>query len=354
MRTTFYSALICAVLAGPPPARAAELGPRITFSGQEYDFGKVFAGTIVAHAFVVSNAGDQRLVISNVEPECRCTVIGNWDQARELAPGAVVEIPVRFDSSAFEGEVSKTVAVTSNDKLSRSATLTLRGIVQKLIAITPPFVSIAFPPEASSNATGIVRLLNQTDHDVSLGAPSSSSGSFQAKLRTIKKGREFELAVTAIPPFPTGDTAGTISMQTSLTNLPLLTVTAVAMVQPVLEMAPLQIMLPRPLAAWTTNVITVTNNGSRAVVLSAPVISDPRASLELKTLIPGRKFQLVAAFPPGFELARGQSVQITVNSDSSSRPQLTLPIRQVPPDGDAMGPGPRGYFRPRPRPTTPP
>jgi hypothetical protein len=102
----------------------------------------------------------------------------------------------------------------------------------------------------------------------------------------------------------------------------------VARVQPALEATPWELVLPRQIIAWTTNLVTITNNANRAVVLFDPQVSDPRARVELKTIIPGRSFRLAAAFPPGFELAPGQSVQLSINSDNPSRPLLTVWVRQ--------------------------
>ncbi len=310
---------------------AQQMGPRLTFTASEWNFGTVFAGSPVKHAFLASNVGDQPLVISDVVPQCHCIMVEDWP--RTIAPGKSAEILILLDTSALEGDVSKAVTVISNDPRSPTQTLSLAGTVRKPLEVSPPFASIQLAPDASTTSTNIVLVINHTGEPVVLSDPVSSSAAFKATLQTIKPGKEFEVAISATPPLPSGNTAGIVSLKTSWPNLPMLEITAVAMVQPVLEAAPWEIVLPRQIASWTTNLITITNNGTKAIALSAPKVSDPRANVDLKTIVPGRSFQLVAAFPPGFELLPGQSAQLSVNSDSTSRPVITVPIRQ-----DSTGP----------------
>lgn len=320
----FIQPAIC--LSEQPADAAKQTAPRLTFSTNEYNFGTVFGGTIVEHTFLATNTGGQPLKISEAVPECHCTAVEVWPET--IQPGKTAEILVQLDTSAQEGEVFKSVSVVSNDPLSPDQTLSMVGMVRKPLEVIPPFASVLLPPEQTSSSTSLVRVVNQTDQSVNLSDPTSSSGPFKATLRTVKPGREFELSVTAVPPLPSGNTAGIISLKTSWTNLPELSITAVARVQPVLEVAPWEVVLPPKITTWTTNLVTITNNAPGAIALSGPKVSDPRAMVELKTIVPGRYFQLAAAFPPGFNLSPKQSVQLSVNSDNASRPVITVPVRQ--------------------------
>jgi hypothetical protein len=333
----FYAVLICAgLMATPahlsgqpaPPAATNALGPRMTFATNAYHFGKVTAGTLVKHVFIVTNTGDQTLEILKVAPGCHCTTVGDWTHAHKIEPGQTGEIPIQLDTGAFRGDVTRTITVTSNDKLAPVQMLTLAGTIWKIIEVSPQFAYINVMPDAPSNSTSVVHIMNQSDEPVTLSAPTSANGSFKAELKTIKPGKEFEVTITAVPPLAPGNTAGTISIKTSLTNMPVLNITAIAMMQSAVGVVPLQIVLPPQIVAWTTNLVTIANNGSKALALSDPEVSDKRASVELKTITPGRSFQLAAVFPPGFELAPGQQAQLSVKSDNASRPVISVPIRQ--------------------------
>ncbi len=331
-----YAALICAgLMAAPaqlsgqpaPSAATNALGPRLTFLTNEYHFGRVLAGTLVKYVFIASNAGDQTLEISRVTPGCHCTTAGNW--AHQIEPGKTGEIPIQFDSGSFRGDVTKPITVASNDKLAPNQTVMLRGTVWRAIEVNPQFAYINVIPDAPSNSTSVVHITSQSDEPVTLSNPTSANGSFKAELKTVTPGKEFELTITALPPLPPGNTSGTISVKTSLTNMPVINITAMAMVQPAVGVAPSQIVLPPQLDRSTTNRVTITANGSKALALSDPEVSDKRVSVEIKETAPGRVFQLAAVFPPGFRLAPGQQAQLSVKSNNAERPVIVVPIRQA-------------------------
>ena len=332
-----HAAFICAALVateanlcGQPasPAPATPLGPKMVFLTNEYQFGKVMAGEQVRYVFIVSNAGDQTLVISNVAPGCHCTTAGNW--AHQVEPGKTGEIPIKFDSGSFRGDVTKAIMVTSNSKLTPNQTLMLRGSIQKAIEISPQFAYMVVMPDAPSNATTVVHITGQIDQPITLSEPTSANSSFKAELKTIKPGKDFEVLITALPPLHTGNNSGTISIKTSLTNMPVLSINVAAMVQPSLSVVPPQITLMPQVNGWITNHVTIAANGSKALALSDPEVSDPKISVELKETSPGRAFQVTTVFPPGYQIASGQSVQLSVKSNNPDRPVIVVPIRQYP------------------------
>src|SRR5215207_9677992 len=81
------------VLAQPTPVAVNADGPRIKFSEDTFDFGKVKFSDVLGHDFIVTNTGNAPLVISSVMPACGCTVTGTWD--REIQPGQTGKIPIQ-------------------------------------------------------------------------------------------------------------------------------------------------------------------------------------------------------------------------------------------------------------------
>jgi hypothetical protein len=341
-----YAVLLCAGfmatpvhLSSQPAPRAAtgESGPKLTFTTNEYHFGKVIAGAQVKYVFIASNSGDQTLKISNVAPGCHCTTAGI--RSLQIEPGKTGEIPIQFDSGSFRGDVRKNITVTSNDKLAPNQTLLLIGTIWRAIEVSPQFAYINITPDSPSNPSTVVHITNQGAEPITLSDPTSASGAFKAELKTIKPGKEFEVTVTALSIVTPGNTSGTISLKTSLTNMPVLNITAVAMMQPALAVVPAQIVLPPQITGWTTNVITITANGSKMLVLSSlAACCDKAIKVELKEINPGRVFQLVAAFPPGFQVAAGQEAELSVKSNNAQHPVITVPIRQL--SHQAVIPGP--------------
>ena len=128
--------------------------------------------------------------------------------------------------------------MTSNDKLAPKQTITLQGTIWKAIEVSPQFAYINVMPDAPSNSTSVVHITNQSDEPMTLSNPTSANGSFKAELKTIKPGKEFEVTITAVPPLAPGNTPGTISVKTSLTNMPVINITTIAMMQPAVKAAP--------------------------------------------------------------------------------------------------------------------
>jgi hypothetical protein len=333
---SFYTVLLCAGLTATPlrlsgqaasPAAAEPLGPRIAFATNEFHFGQVIAGTLVDYTFIASNAGDQTLAIFSTSASCPCTTVEDWD--REVEPGKTGKIPIQFDSSDFRGDVAKTITVNSNDKLAPEQTLAIRGMVRRGIQFTPKLAYINIVPDAPSASTNVVRLSNQSEESVTLSDPTSDNTSFKAELKTIAPGREFDVTVTAAPPLAVGSTTGTVSIRTSLAYMPVINIPTIAMLHPAVNVTPPQIILPPRIDDWTTNIVTITANGTNVLALSDATVSDERASVELNETTPGHVFQLAVIFRPGFVVATGRQAQLSVKSNNAECPVIVVPVRQA-------------------------
>jgi len=72
--------------------------------------------------------------------------------------------------------------------------------------------------------------------------------------------------------------------------------------------------------------------------LSDPVLSVKGVDVHLEELQPGRSFTVTLKFPAGFEIARGEKVELSVKSNHPQFTVIKVPVVQAP----------------RPGPTTPP
>lgn len=100
-----------ATLANP---QAAPAGPStsVAFSESDFKFGKIKKGDKVEHVYEVTNTGTNPLVISEVKPACGCTVP---DYTKDpILPGQKGKITLKFDSTNFDGMVTKQAEVFAN------------------------------------------------------------------------------------------------------------------------------------------------------------------------------------------------------------------------------------------------
>jgi len=303
-------------------------GAKIQFATPIYDFGKEHSGTVVKHDFIFTNVGNATLYITNVQSYCGCTVAGEW--TREVEPGKTGSIPIEFRTAQLTGGITKAITVSCNDRVLRDQVVQMTGTLWRAIDVNPLFTILTIPAESSSNASSVVRIVNNEEVPLQLSQPTSSNPAFTAEVITNKAGKEFDLVVRANPPAQPNNQQAIINLKTSSTNIPALNITALAIVQPLVVVAPQQITLqggPLPHALPVT--LQLFNNSTNSLVLSEPSINSPEVRLELKEEEPGRKFSLTVAFPAGFEIPAGQRLELKLNSSLAQLPVIKVPVMQL-------------------------
>jgi hypothetical protein len=311
-----------------PQSPAGVVGPRIQFATPVYDFGKMKNGETVKYSYVFTNIGDRLLEVSNVHASCGCTTSGEY--SRQVEPGKTGNIPIQFSSGSFHGDVTKMITVTCNDATQPTVMLQLKAHIWKPVEIIPQFAALQVTMESPLNTT-TVRIVNNEETPLMLSAPQSSNPAFAAELKTTQPGKEYELVVRTVPPLPTGTVQGQISMKSSSTNLPVVNITAWANVQPSVMVTPAQIVLPAtPLANLKPYTILIRNNATNSLVLTDPTVNAQGVEVHLKEFQPGRYFSLTVTFPAGFEIAPGDSIELSLKSNHPQFPVIKVPIQQSP------------------------
>src|SRR6185295_6536154 len=98
--------------------------------------------------------------------------------------------------------------------------------------------------------TKVVRIVNHLDKPLDLSELQCTNSAFKAELKTVKPGSEFELLITAVPPFTSPSINTLVSLKTSSPSRPTITVNAYVMVEQAVMVTPSQVTLPAgPLAA---------------------------------------------------------------------------------------------------------
>ncbi len=329
------------------------LGPRIKFATPIADFGRVMCGEIVKQTYIFTNTGDQVLTLANVAPGCGCTAAGNWTKTVE--PGNTGSIPIQLQTVNFNGPVTKFVTVTCNDKTQPTTILQLKGTIWKAVEISPPNANFSITADGQNTSTTL-KITNNTEEPLILFPPTSNNSALAAEIRTNVPGRGYDLIITRLPPLSPGAIQGQITIKTSFTNPPVLLVSVWADVKPPVLVTPVQLALPQaPLPATRTFTVTIQNFTTNALVLSDPAVSDPKVSLQMKELQPGRYFNAMLAFPQGYEIARDQQVEFSVKTSNPKVPIVKVPILQQPrPTPPANPPQPAAKHVLPPLPPVPP
>jgi len=302
-------------------------GPKIEFATQIFDFGKVSAGELVRHDFVFTNTGRALLEITAVRPGCGCTTAGTWD--RRVKPGQTGVIPLQFNSANFDGKVAKSATVTCNDPVKSNLVLQITGTVWKPIEITPLMAIFKVSDELQTNEAKVVRIVSHLDEPITLSDLQCTNQAFQAELKTVKPGKEFELHITAVTPFTARSINTLVSLKTSSPRMPTINVGAYLTVEKAVVVTPNQIRLPAgPLAASLNRAIMIRNNGTNSLALSDASVNFPGAEVRVQETQPGRLFNLTVSFPAGFQIKADQKLEVTLKSNHPKFPLIKVPVFQ--------------------------
>ena len=330
----FLLARIASVGAEPTPAapsaaqKAPAGGPQIHFVQPYFDFGRVPSGTIVTNAFVFKNVGDQVLEISEVRSACGCAAVESFD--RRVKPGESGTIPVVFDSSKSSGISTKPITVISTDTNQPSVVLYIRAAVYKPIDALPTVAAFSFGPDLQTNATKVIRLINNLDEPVTLSPPVCTNRAFRAELKTIQEGKEFEMLVTVQPPLPPGALTAVITLKSSSPKMPMVSVNAYAVVQPAVKISPpLLTLQPGPVAKLTTFSVSIQNQSTNALSLSNPAVNADGIEVKLVEVKPGQRFNLEVTVPAGFQAPRGKAIAVALKCNHLQSPVVKIPIVQM-------------------------
>ncbi len=342
---SMLSSVLAAVQAAPGAAPAAapdDSGPRIVFATNVYDFGKIKAGDPVKFTYSFTNTGNEMLIITNVQPSCGCTTAGDW--THQVEPGKSGTIPIQFNSGNYNGTVVKTVTVTCNDKTQPTIPLQLKGTIWKPIDVNPQFAVMTIPAESVTPVKTVVHIVNNMDEPLNVFTPESNNKAFSAELQTNTPGKDYSVTITGVGPFEAPNLQGQITLKTSTTNTPTISITAWANVQQAIVVSPPQITLPAgPLPLKQTMTATIQYNGTNSLRLTEPTLDLKGVEVSLGETQPGKLFTATMNFPEGFEMPAGVSPQLIIKSSHPKYPEIKVPIAQLPrpvliPQQPAAGP----------------
>jgi hypothetical protein len=309
-----------------PPAATNGIGPKIQFETMVHDFGRAKCGDQVKYTYIFTNVGDQLLELSGVQA-CGC-ITADW--TKKVEPGQTGAVPIGFNSASYNGPVIKTIAVTCNDRTNPRPMLQFKGTVWKPIEVSPQMAVLNLTADSPLTSVTVV-ITNNMPEPITLSALQCNNPAFAVQLKTNQPGKEFRLVIAPAAPLPPGTSQAQITLKTSSTNTPVISITALANVKPPVTVNPPQIVLPTaPLAHAQTNTIILINNSTNAMVLSELMVNATGVEVQLKELLLGREFTAALTFPQGFEIAPGQKAELTIKLSLPMLPTLRVPILQAP------------------------
>ncbi|MBT0662812.1 DUF1573 domain-containing protein [Geobacter pelophilus] len=194
MKATLYICFILLALS----AATASAAPQIQVQRPSHNFGTLIQGKKLDYTFLIKNTGDSPLKILHIRPACGCTAANASSPV--VNPGKTSEIKVTFNSANFFGNVSKTIAVESNDPTTPVITLTLAGNIIEELAVKPKQLNLGqVKPDVA--VTNYVTVENRGSKTVKLTAVKTPMPQLSIKTdkTMLKPGESARISVTITP-----------------------------------------------------------------------------------------------------------------------------------------------------------
>lgn len=106
-----------------------ENAPKIKFDSRDFNFGSVKQGEIIKHSFMLTNLGEEDLIIRKVTPNAGCII--ETQPKQTIKKGEKTSIDVIINTRERIGKIHKTVTVISNDPENPTIMLSLFGSLIK-------------------------------------------------------------------------------------------------------------------------------------------------------------------------------------------------------------------------------
>ena len=219
-----YLLLLLTFLILPTTVLAA---PHLQAETTLFNFGQVAEGSKTEHTFRFQNTGDSPLVISKVRSSCGCTAA--LLSAKELAPGEWGELKATFNSKGFQGAVTKTIYVYSNDPNQQKTRFRLQGKVQRELLVSPSRLRFSGGKEKTS-FTATINLRNDGATQLFLSDLKTTSGELQADLSSsqLAPGKSVQIDISLAPSTDKSRFAGYVTLRTSSPRTPMIRIPVTA------------------------------------------------------------------------------------------------------------------------------
>jgi len=331
--------------APPPPADqpvaepvdrsdAAEGGPRLELSAEEWDFGSKWSGEPCSTEITITNVGDAPLKILKIRSSCGCTALE--PRRRELSPGESDKMTLSYNTKKDKEQVSQTIRLETNDPERPRVTIRVTGTVRKVYDAKPANRITFAKIERDSLTTQSIELRNNMEEEVVLKLkPFDEPPPFEIKLEEIEPGRVYQLSATTKPPLKLGANSVNIVLETGLEKFPSLTIPASAYIAPRVYVKPSRLPVSPQVATSFKRRVRVFYRADEPVEIKEVKSSHP--DLIKVDLLPPRKpvnpkattpfHELRVTLPPAADLPKGGG-RIEIHTDHPS-PEYQKLVVQV-------------------------
>ncbi len=299
-----------------PPASTgttSNQAPSWEVEDRVHDFGTVWTGRMIIHAFNIKNTGTAPLTLTKPKAYCSCSSADSYPEVIE--PGKVGTLTYRLDMKNKAGPVHEKLESMTNDPRKPALLFEMRGFARTVCELEviedlalsegrlPPDRAAQVPKARGDfgrvkedeivrrvirmkNTSGVpLDLTLQPINSASITHPTQGTRSappmFEATLAVIEPGEIYDLTIVGKPPFAIGYNGTAFHFKTGIPDQSTYSLNAVAFCPPRVEVTPTRIVYNVDRATSKRRPIKITNNGTTLMRVTAVATSNPDISVTL-------------------------------------------------------------------------
>lgn len=318
------------------PAAASTSAPKIVLVDEKVDVGTVPKGELIKQVFKVKNTGKGDLHITDVKPSCGCTV-SEFDKV--IKPGAEGKILLTVETKNFQGPISKTALVVTDDPTSPQMTIFLTANVKPYVETLPwGFFRInALTGEAAS--ADLVLVSDEPDFKPTKAEVNQSF--LKVKMEPVpekervpnKNPNQYKVTLTSDANAPEGLLSGVVKVMTGTAKQPELDLNISGAIKSTISITPLAVNFgnldPRG-EAVKRNVLIINNNlKNEKFAVTNVQTSVPGISAEIKPM-ENDKSRVQVVLTVDKNIKKGVfDGELKIKTNDSAKGEIKVPIKGV-------------------------
>jgi hypothetical protein len=295
------------------------------------DVGIVPKGDKVVHDFLIRNEGDAPLQITDVKAACGCTVV---DYDKTIAPGQTGKVHAELDTVTFNGAISKSVTVYTNDPEHAQLDLTVWAKVEPFIKTKPGYARYITVQGEEKTGTITQNLWSPdgTPFDVvKVDSPfpylttSFREATPEERVADVQ-GKQWRVEMTLSNDAPVGALADHVQIVTTHPRQKMVPIPVSGFVRPVLAVTPPEGNLGSVKLDTARRVtFNVRNFSTKPIKITSAEGGLPGAKTEIESVQDGKEYQVRVILAP--DMAKGPfSGKLTLRTDNPKNPVIEVPL----------------------------
>jgi hypothetical protein len=244
-------------------------------------------------------------------------------------------IRATLKTKGFNGPVSKSILVMTDDPSQPTTTLVIKALVRPYVEVLPrPLVRF----NATQNELAVQKVILVSDSVESFNVTSVETNVpyLKASSRVLpgderlreKPGAQHEVRLTLDKTAPIGPVNAEAVIHTDHPKAPEVPVRVFGVVRALIHVTPSQLQFGSVNASVKPgrNVIVINNQPHKDIKVTGASVNDPAFDAEVEALQDGRRYK-VAVVVKGDATAGSRDAVLTIRTDDARFPEFSVPVR---------------------------